>query len=475
MSLNSDILVSRAAGLRRAFAAAFAVLGLVLGAPAFAEAVPPLTGTMGDLGVAGAEFESEHALAAYRLSEASWNGLSSFGVLLDHFGVTVTESSTLDLRTADLDVLVLVHPTAEVNAGAVTAWVRDGGSLWVADDFGAAPGLLSAFGLQRVPTQAHMENLNANPALPMLGRVGTHDLSRDVHRLVLNHASALQGPGLPVFAFQGGAGAVYDMSLGSGAAVFVSDASVLTNLMLPIRGNARFAANVLERLCPADGCRVVLMTGDVRIDGPDARAPSEDEGRVPALMERLREAIERLRDSDIHPRALRAASVLLLLGTLFFAGTVFPGRAPRRLLQRIGLRATAPLNEFEFNLQRFLGRRRQPSFAIPAALLKERFERVFYPAIGLKVPPADATTAFFASATKRYVARHEPDASPRRVRRIQATLAGLGKLSERKVMAVGRVPWLESKELLRWHQDVTTILETMGLNERFLSDIQRPA
>lgn len=404
-------------------------------------------------------------LAAYRLDETDWNGLSSLGLLATHFGVSIRQVDSVSLPDPTVDVLVLVHPTSDLPADALVAWVRSGGRLWVADDFGTADTLMAAFGLRRVQPGFHADVLERNDALPMVAPVGSHPISRGVARIVLNHPTAIAGEQLPVFGLDDGSGVLYDMSLGQGAAVFLADASVLTNLMLPLHGNRRMVVNTLERLCgDLAGCRVVLVAEAGGVVGdPDAMTGGDEGPSERAAIPRWREALDALRDARIDPRALRVAAALLLFGTLFLVATLFPARRPRWLGARFGAAPSRPRTPFEHHLRR-LSNASTPNLGPMLGAYREQFEPAFYGALGWKVPDGDPGAAAHERAAKAYVARAEPGASARRIRRVAKVLGTIAAAGRRD--GSGRVAWIEPKGFIRCYDEAQAMLHALEKEER---------
>lgn len=401
-------------------------------------------------------------LADYRLDSAAWNGLSSLALLAEHAGVALEQREAVELGDG-VDVLLLVYPAEGVDFEAVTGWVAAGGSAIVADDFGASDEMLAAFGLSRTGAGPADRALQDAPALPLVGSVGLHPLSTGAPTLALNHPTGIRGPGLPVYAFADGTGVVYDMSMGTGTAVFVSDPSLLTNLMLPIEGNARFVHNTLRRTCPASsGCRAVLVAGGGSVSWASSVTSEPDRD----WQERVHNAVRALQPVALREGATRAAALLLALGAAVLLWTIFPRRAPEWLLRHFELRPTRPSSAFEFNVRRFTRAPREPSMALPAALLRERFEAAFFPAIGRPPPGADAPPSGVDGALRLYMARYEPGASSARRRRVTRALRSLLAVPRRGELNVVGVPWVGSKEFLEWSRVAQTVLERIGDDER---------
>lgn len=412
-------------------------------------------------------------LAAYDLAETDWNGLSSLAVLAEFGGYEIKSRSLVDLDRLEpgTDIVFAVHPTGSERPEPLAHWVSRGGTALVADDFGAAAALLEAFDLERGRFAGATDILDDNPELPLITPVGGHPLSDGVHRIALNHPSTLVGAGVPVFAFDDGSGAVYDMSLGRGRAVILSDPSLLTNLMLPVAGNRRFVLNALSVLCPDGGCRVVLVAGDAEMIGSVGEPESALEADMTSFLDRL---IDRLRNVRVEPRVLHFAAVLLALGSAQLLLTLFPRKRPAWLDARIHPRRVKPLSEFEFNLSRYSWSGREPNLAAPASLLKGRFEPRFYRAIAAEPPGPEASAADFARYVDAYARRFEPDLAARRRRALARSLALFHEIPNRDALLVVRSPWVDQKTLIQLNEHAAHIIEKAGLNDEFESDVRRP-
>jgi hypothetical protein len=156
----------------------------------------------------------------------------------------VVTTSTLDLGTLQRsDALLIVHPEHPLDAEELAAFMHAGGRVILLDDFGAGDSLLAHFGIKRVPMPQHpAEMLRNNPAFAIAEPASGHPAVRDVARVVTNHATGLEHPGLsPVLVVHAEeepdvllalAGAV-----GQGRLLVFGDASLPINSMLRYPGN----------------------------------------------------------------------------------------------------------------------------------------------------------------------------------------------------------------------------------------------
>ncbi len=424
----------------RHFGALFALALLLLAAPSPVYAQAPTAGAVED----------------YRLENTDWNGLSSLAMLITHRGGHIEQRESIDLATLPDDTAVwIVAPRSVAGWEELRDWVWDGGQLVVADDFGSAAALAELFSLQRQSAPAATTSLLGNPRLPVLPPVGRHELTEGVGALVANHPSAFRGEGSPVVAFADGSGLVYDMLLGRGRAVFVSDASLLINLMLPLRDNARFVANVLAA---QERPNVVLVSGDAALTRVAPNVGSQFDPS--ALRDTVEGALQQISASRPRPEVLHLAAILLAVGASALAFTVLPERAPRswRPLPR------APrTSEFEAGIGRFTGRLAEASWAQPAALLRESLESSVWASIDTPPLAPDAPPSAYADAAARWVTRHEPTlrgaARRRRVRDLAWALRRLATLPRRDALLLGHPEHVTRRDVERMFGVLSSVVE----------------
>jgi hypothetical protein len=312
------------------------------------------------------------AEADYDLGSRAWNGLSDFRAVAAGLGFTVEASSDLAWETLapERDVLFLLYPTTAVDPIQLGSFVRAGGRVLVADDFGRADEALARLGLLRRPAHTvRARRWDGNPNLPIAeARLAAHPLARDAAELVTNHPSVFTAEGGDtVFAFSGDDAVVVAGELGAGRYVALSDPSVLINDMLAFDGNLAFALNLCRWLQPQGGGRtgagrIIVLTGDVRLHGETPRAP--EASSVNDILKAAGSALEDLNDY------LPSEGLLRLLGGLGAAGAIL-------VLALVAARARAPHKDASFARA---GAERPPTdwddpatrnFAYPAVVLRE--------------------------------------------------------------------------------------------------------
>lgn len=261
-----------------------------------------------------------------------WNGLSELSVIAEEEGLSLEVVDRLDVGTLDRTAAVLViAPTNEPSIDGLSALLRSGARIAIADDFGASDALLTAFHIDRHPPPPHRATaLRGNEALLIARPRGPHALSARVDALVTNHPQAIHHEELePIFAFGESDALVLAGAVGTGRLVVVSDPSVLINNMLELGGNRRFAANLLRYLANgtaaegSDAPRTILLVPPSapivgRFGEPGADRPLHE----------LRAVLERLRDVDVPPVGLKALGLCLVLIFALIASSSLPRRTP---------------------------------------------------------------------------------------------------------------------------------------------------
>lgn len=259
----------------------------------------------------------------YLATSRDWNGLSDLVELGRDAGVDVDSPARVDLRSLGPDDgLLLVHPTAPLPRADLVAFLRAGGRVALADDFGTGNALLEAFGIGRhapsstAPAQRLRGNRNVLVAVPR----APHPLTHDVRALVANHPRVLHHPSLaPIVSLGEGHGALVLVgAVGEGRLVAIGDPSMLINNMLEFRDNRAFAANLLRYLGPSG--RVVLASGDALLDGSPTTV---HEARPLAV---LRTSLERLARVRLPPAAIVTITMVIAMLLLAAAGMALPRR-----------------------------------------------------------------------------------------------------------------------------------------------------
>ncbi|MBI4512344.1 MAG: DUF4350 domain-containing protein [Deltaproteobacteria bacterium] len=275
----------------------------------------------------------------YSLEHSDWNGLSDFAALAAGLGHVIEARSTLDWNELSLhDALLIVYPRAPIEPLAVAAFLRRGGTLLIADDFGHTQGILARLGLLRQPPQGRRDARwhEGNPALPVARVLAPgHPLAQGVKELYTNHPATFRitRDATPVLGLSGDQIIVAAGAMGEGRVVALSDPSVLINGMLAFPENLVFAGNLLRFLIPegeapveeedapgratSRGRRVFLVTGEFTLSG--APPATLDDPRRPRDLNELLAAfgkyLDELNDYTTSSGVLWALSVAFALVT----------------------------------------------------------------------------------------------------------------------------------------------------------------
>jgi len=272
-------------------------------------------------------------------SNEGWNGLSELLEVAVEEGIEVEVVDRLDVGTLDRDAaLLIIGPHQAPSVEGLSALLRAGGRIAVADDFGASGALLEAFHIERHAPMGHRTTaLRGNEALLIARPNGPHALSVRVDALVTNHPAAIEHLELdPIFAFSESEALVLAGAVGTGRLVVISDPSVFINNMLELGGNRRFTANLLHYLsatppsasAPLSGAaeetrgHIILVPPGAPVVGrfgePGADRPLHD----------LRAFLERLGQVEVPGVGLRVLAFCLILIFVLVVGGALPRRSP---------------------------------------------------------------------------------------------------------------------------------------------------
>lgn len=246
-----------------------------------------------------------------------WNGTSGLLEVGREQDAEVEVVTRLDLGTlTPADGLLVLYPTEEMPAGELSAFMRAGGRVALADDYGAGDSLLGLFRIGRADPNADATDvlrLRGNRALLVARPESPHPLGDGVSSLVTNHPRVLFHADLePIFTLGAGQAVVLAGAVGQGRFVAIGDPSIFINNMLQLDGNRRFASNLLLYLRGSGSGRVLVVEPGGRIVGrygePGADRPLHD---LRALLERA--AALALPAPALRILALAVAVILVLL------------------------------------------------------------------------------------------------------------------------------------------------------------------
>jgi len=266
---------------------------------------------------------SARADADFAGDSDAWNGASTF---LSVARETATVATVVDARRVDLDrlgptdALLVLGPETPLPEEDLVAFVRRGGRLVIADDFGTGGAVFERFGIRRAePGATNAARVRGEDALLVARPFYAHPLTEGVGVIVTNRPVLLTHPRLvPLVALDdGGPGLVLTGVVGEGRVVAIGDPSIFMNAMMELSGNRRFAANVVRFVTASPPARrLVIATGSARFEGrfdPEASGP---------IRERLEYRLRELARSRMPDPALRVASVLLALLSIVLLSTM---------------------------------------------------------------------------------------------------------------------------------------------------------
>ncbi|MCK5799864.1 MAG: DUF4350 domain-containing protein, partial [Deltaproteobacteria bacterium] len=182
----------------------------------------------------------------YLPDNTTWNGTSALADLAAGQQLPVTLVNHLHWGDIDTrDVLFIIYPRISLHETQFLAFLRAGGHVLIADDFGSAAPLLTKLGIKRKPytspstqraaasspreTQAFFAK---NPALPIaIPARQAHPFLVGVRRVVTNHPSTFTSLLPSLLAINGEQKVLIAGRLGKGRFVALSDPSVLINSM----------------------------------------------------------------------------------------------------------------------------------------------------------------------------------------------------------------------------------------------------
>jgi hypothetical protein len=264
-------------------------------------------------------------------SEA-WDGLSQL-VALAHaeFGqAQVIVTQQLELGTLSRsDALLIVHPTRPLDTDELLNFMHAGGRIALLDDYGSGDAFEAALGIKRVPLPSKPATmLRENPAFAIAEQAASHPATRDVSRVVTNHATGVEDPTLsPLLVVHGDgepdvllgvAGAI-----GQGRLLVVGDSSIAINQLLRYPGNRELAAAVMRYLLEDDpwgkrGGKVYLLVGGFETTGAYG-TDSSVIGALHAAWRAFFEGVDSVRAGGLPPAAAYALSLATALYVLSWA------------------------------------------------------------------------------------------------------------------------------------------------------------
>ena len=262
----------------------------------------------------------------YRLESRDWDGLSELVAIADAAGVHLDTPGEIDVSTlSGDDALFILFPSEPLPRASLSAFLRAGGRIAIADDYGEAGALLQSYGIRRSEPNLSSEvsYLRGNPALPLARPRSRHPLREDVRMLVANHPAVLHHSELePIAAFDEGPNAlVLAGAVEEGRLVAIGDPSMFINNMLQFRDNRQFTENVFRYLDGGRGGRVLLATSTTALTGRFGDGTGNP-------IARLDEWLADFAHADTPPIALTLLAIVFVSILMVFAVSTLPLRSP---------------------------------------------------------------------------------------------------------------------------------------------------
>lgn len=438
-----------------------------------------LIGALGFAWSANAQLPQDFAT-----NSAEWNGLSRLqGIALEE-GLVFNRRTTLDYSELSVDrPLLILFPSRELNVNALQNFLADGGRILLADEVGSATGeLLDRVDIERVDERdpnATQREYRLNPNLPLLTTPGRHALLEGrVRSLVANHPVAYRSE-LPAVVYYDDPelGFAFDLTVGEGKMIVIGDASLFINLMLNVGDNRAFVVNSLRYVCAGRSpCEVDLYVGDFEGEGFYGELDTTHE-----LVKSLEEGLEKLNEvanslADMVPERplLRAMTLLLAMGLAIFCLSIFPMRPPRFLsLSFRPAQRLLPRSEFERHLMEYARDGKRANYALPIAILRDEFERIFYREVYVEGSPPAVDTRYMApmmaQTAERYgLAVGESDREIQdETRKAAELLKQLARVPVRSQLFIDLGTRWGERDLMQLYHQSAELLERLGVREEY--------
>ena len=410
---------------------------------------------------APAHAQDDPAPPDYEVSSTAWNGLSTFGRVVDGLGLELVVVSSLDWPEIDAeDILVLVYPQRWVDPVKVAAFVHAGGHVVVADDFGEAGDAMNRLGLLRADVGAaraprYHEGRMWAPIAEVLTR---HPITAGVDEVVCNHPAVLTdvSGADALVGFPDGDAVVVAGQRGTGRFVVVSDPSIFINRMLQFPGNLTLTVNALRWLDRGGRARrVVLLVGDVPMYG-NPKPFIDDAGASPfdRNIHDLNSWLEARNDWLLTMPAMRVIGALLAAVLLLGAFLTLPAWRRNQADGR-WLRVDRPGRKDDLERAVEAADHGSDNYVVPATVLRDLAQHALARVTGT---PDPLFSVGEAELVQRVTALRGPVAGAA-LARVHRRLRGLPSRTQAAAPWSGiRVPWGEFDQL---HDDVMALYESL--------------
>lgn len=410
----------------------------------------------------------------YEPFDDTWVGLSDFVRLAEQLGIELNVADSIDFSKLDpAEPVIVIYPKQEPKTKDFVRWVVDGGRMIMADDFGESTAFLKRLEIDRFAPATHKlphdRFYDGNKSAPVFIPRGKHKLLDGVNSIVANHPTVIVNEGGPVVQYSDGGGLVYDMNLGDGKVIVISDPSLFINGALPLDDNARFAENAMKYICrDRFPCKVTLLrktfsqVGTYRSDDPL-------NGGMDEIAERVNEVLEQLAE-DVGTEFLYFLSLFLLVGLGVYLVAILPIVESRKysgyISDFIGS-VPSPQSEFDWNMSRFSTALPATQDVLPMSILKQIFEEIFLAELGLwpskseERPKIEKLVSMFS---ERYLVGVDAGLVTRDLTELLAVFATTP--SRHRVFLENETD-LQRGDLLKYHRTAIEILTIMGKKDEY--------
>ena len=351
------------------------VLAVLVAAPAVARAQ-----TDADVGP-GDPTSAPLPGADYDPDSTAWNGLTRLVALARGMGLEVYAPEQIDWNELGSgDILVILYPMQRLQPTHVAAFVRNGGRLLLADDFGDSSETLGYFSILRgsgAAVDAKRYAADRSYAPIATAWLPDHPLADGAPELVTNYPAVLQdvSGAEVVFGFGDNEGVIAAGKLGTGRVLISSDPSIFINRMLQFPGNLQFAANAIRWLMrPGTTTRLVILRGQFEVWGEPEGVLDDGTlgGKVDSTIDNFNRWLDKNKDYLLTKQALLALSILLSLVVALSAAITVPLRRKNTL---DGSWTRGPSGGGIPDFERVVATYDRPgprqSYALPAAILRD--------------------------------------------------------------------------------------------------------
>lgn len=266
------------------------------------------------------------AAAAFDPASSDWEGCSELVEIarsqLGPARVLVVDELDYEALGAT-DGILLLNPQGSFDVDELTAFMKLGGRVAIADDFGDGDRLLDRFKIERLaPPSDPLQTLRGNPQLPIAAPASSHPIVADVAQVVLNHPTVVKhadlSPLLRIPRSGGDQGPEVALAgqVGEGRLVAIGDPSIVINSMLRFPGNRAFTRNLAEYLLDGAGehkrqAHLYIVHGRFREKGSRAGGVT---GGVRERLRALDSAIESVRKDGFGGVSARLIALGVMLG-----------------------------------------------------------------------------------------------------------------------------------------------------------------